>query len=149
MTLVQKAYQFAIKERAKNWKEFPGGATNPNIALAYKSVDGLGDPSKLDDSEVSWCSVFANYCVQAVGGKGTRSAAARSWLKWGKPCKPKQGCIVVFKRGNSAWQGHVSFYVKTEGEYVYCLGGNQSNDLNISKFKLADVLDYRTSLDDV
>jgi uncharacterized protein (TIGR02594 family) len=97
MKLVYKAYQFAIAERAKNWKEYPGGATNPNIALAYKSVDGLGDPAKLDDSKVSWCAVFVNYALQSVGGKGTRKATAQSFLQWGKQCKPTQGCIVVFK----------------------------------------------------
>jgi len=148
MKLIFKAYQFALSERSKNWKELPGKASNPNITKAYRSVDGLGDAEKLDDSEYAWCSVFMNYCVQAVGGNGTRKANARSWLQWGKKCKPEQGCVVVFKRGNSDWQGHVAFYVKTEGDYVYCLGGNQSNDLNISKYKLADVLDYRTSSDD-
>lgn len=148
MTLIEKAYQFAIKERSKNWKEYPGGATNPNIALAYRSVDGLGDPNKLDDSAIAWCAVFVNYCLQAVGGKGNRRANAQSFLTWGKACKPKQGCIVVLKRGKEAWQGHVAFYVKREGDHIYCLGGNQSNDLNVSKYKLEDVLGYRTSLDD-
>lgn len=147
MTLMKKAYQFALKERSKDWKEYPGRPTNPNILKAFACVDGLGKPEDLDDSTTSWCSVLMNYMIQSVGGKGTRLATARSWLDWGKPCEPKQGCIVVFKRGDSSWQGHVAFYVKTVGDFVYCLGGNQSNDFNISKYRKDAVLGYRTSKD--
>jgi len=147
MTLMQKAYQFALKEKNKDWKEYPGSASNPNITKAYACVDGLGNPITLDDSKVSWCSVLMNYMIQSVGGKGTRSAIARSWLSWGKECKPFQGCIVVFKRGNSGWEGHVAFYIKEDKDFVWCMGGNQSNDFNISKYRKDAVLGYRTSLD--
>lgn len=146
-TLVQKAYALALEQLKVNWKELPGGASNPRITKAYASVDGLGDPTKLDDSKVSWCSVMMNWLIQSVGGKGTRSALARSWLKWGKECYPVQGCIVVLKRGNSEWQGHVAFFVKREGEFIWCLGGNQQDSFNVSRYKASDVLGYRTSKD--
>ena len=84
MRLIEKSYAFARKQLELNWKEVPGKGSNPLIIEAYKSVDGLGNPEMIDDSEVPWCSCFANYCVQQVGGKGTRSAMARSWLSWGK-----------------------------------------------------------------
>lgn len=147
MKLIEKAYAFAKEQMQYDWKEVPGSKSNPRIAKAYACVDGLGNPEMIDDSNVSWCSVMMNYIIQSVGGRGTRSALARSWLLWGKACQPKEGCLMILKRGNSTWQGHICFFIRKEGEYVYGLGGNQSDDFKISRFKLADVLDFRTSLD--
>lgn len=146
-TLIQKAYALALEQMKLNWNELPGGASNPRITKAFSAVDGLGDPKDLDDSTTSWCSVVMNWLIQSVGGKGTRSALARSWLNWGKECYPVQGCIVILKRGDSSWQGHVAFFVKREDDYIWCLGGNQGNDFKMSKYKASDVLGYRTSKD--
>lgn len=148
MTLIQRAYEAAKNDLNFDWKEVPGKGSNPRIKACYKAVDGLGNPEMIDDDWTSWCSCYVNKKIQDAGGKGTRSALARSWLAWGKEIKkPVEGCIVVFKRGNSTWQGHVGFFVKKDETHVWCLGGNQSNNLKISKYKIEDVLGYRVSLD--
>jgi uncharacterized protein (TIGR02594 family) len=146
MRLIEKAFEIAKAELKDDWKEIPGIKSNPRILEAYKCVDGLGNPEMLDDSKIAWCSVYANYCIQKAGGKGTRSAAARSWLDWGNASKGKVGDIVVFKRG-TGWQGHVAFVLEIGPVYITCVGGNQGDDVTIHKYLRLQVLGYRTSKD--
>lgn len=147
MRLIEKAYLFAKGCLLQNWKEIPGQASNPNIIEAYKAVDGLGNPEMINDGDVPWCSCFVNYCIQKAGGKGTRSAAARSWLSWGNASKGVEGDVVVLRRGTSSWQGHVGFLVEKGTLYVKVLGGNQNNNVTVAKYLRAQVLGYRTSKD--
>lgn len=146
MRLIESAYSVARRQLEFNWKEVAGPKSNPKILEVYKSVDGLNN-NELDDSEIAWCSAWVNWCIQQSGGKGTRSAAARSWLQWGQKSKGEVGDIVVLKRGNSTWQGHVGFIVKKGLITVDILGGNQSNNVTVSTFSRLSVLDYRTSKD--
>lgn len=120
-------------------KEIAGAGNNPRI-VEYHQTTSL----KATTDEVSWCSSFVNWCVTKAGQKGTNSAAARSWLRWGEQLKqPVEGCVVVFKRGAPP-SGHVGFFVKSDGVNVWVLGGNQSDQVKItSVYKVADVLGYR------
>lgn len=130
-------YEFAKLEIGTT--EVPGPVNNPRI-VEYHATTTL----KATDDETSWCSSFVNWCVKKAGFKGTNSAAARSWLKWGVVTDdPKEGDIVIFKRPPSPTSGHVAFFVKKEGDFIYCLGGNQSNQVRISKYKASDLLGYR------
>lgn len=115
------------------------GGENPRI-LEYHDCTTLN----ACEDEVPWCSAFANWCHKQAGIEGTHSAAARSWLKWGKALEmPVEGCIVILKRGNDPNSGHVGFYVKSEGEAIIVLGGNQSDQVKESRFAKKDVLGYR------
>jgi hypothetical protein len=60
---------------------------------------------------------------------------------------PEIGDIAVFKRGTMGWQGHVGFYVKNDGAYVWVLGGNQSDEVKISRYLGMDLLSYRRWLE--
>jgi uncharacterized protein (TIGR02594 family) len=111
-----------------------------------KTIDGwfakLGYPKLKDDT--AWCSLFANIVVMEAGYAGTKSLAARSWLTWGKPLsKPVPGCIVVFKRGNSSWEGHVAFYVSETKTHIKVCGGNQSDMVNVQSYPKSQLLGYR------
>src|SRR2546428_8462821 len=105
-------------------REVTGTGCNASIA-AYFTTVGLGP-----DDETSWCSAFANWCMKQAGIKGTGRATARSWLHWGNlslgiPC---YGAVTVLWRGKpNSWQGHVAFYVGTQGKKLLLLGGNQGN----------------------
>lgn len=147
MRLITKAFMLAKSAMYENWKELKGPGSNPRITEAYKSVDGLGNPEMLDDSKIPWCSVFVNHIVQKAGGKGTRSALARSWLIWGNKSDGQPGDIVVLRRGTSSWSGHVGFLVSKGPVYVEVLGGNQSDNVTIARYLRATVLGYRTSKD--
>jgi len=132
-----KAYKGALKDLGI--REILGSRMNAPRILEYHTYTNLD--AKTD--EIAWCS-SAMCCWQEESGiKGTRSAAARSWLKWGeKEENPTEGCVVVFSRGKS-WQGHVGFYVKSDKKYVWCLGGNQGDSVSVRKYKKSKVLDYR------
>jgi uncharacterized protein (TIGR02594 family) len=91
---------------------------------------------------VAWCSSFANWVFKQVGIDGTHSAAALSWLKWGRAiAKPQYGCIVVFDHGDG--HGHVTFFVREEGGYLVCRGGNQNNAVQESKYSIGELAGYR------
>jgi len=120
-------------------KEFAGKASNPTINEWFNE---FGYPYLKDDTP--WCSLFANKVVTEAGYVGTGSLAARSWLKWGKPLsKPVPGCIVVFKRGNSSWQGHVAFFVSETKTHIKVCGGNQSNAVTLASYPKSSLLGYR------
>ena len=103
---------------------------------------------KAGKDEVPWCSSFANFIVQQVGLKGTRSAAARSWLRWGKKItKPIPGCIVVLDRkdANNPNAAHVTFFHYAEKAHgvICCIGGNQGDRVKESRYDVEKVLGYR------
>ncbi len=95
--------------------------------------------------ETPWCSSFVNWCVKGSGLKGTDSAMARSWLKWGQKLEtPQEGCIVVFARPSAGPNaGHVAFFVKETAQRIRVLGGNQSNQVKESYYGKDDLLGYR------
>ena len=103
---------------------------------------------KATSDEVAWCSAFANFVVAQCGDKGTNSAAARSWLDWGKTQpNPTPGCIVVLDRhdDNNPHAAHVTFFASEtdDPEYFLGLGGNQHDSVCISKQPYSKVLGFR------
>lgn len=110
--------------------EVSGKVARPRI-LEYFAVSGHPE---VKDDETAWCSAFAGFCMEKAGIKGTMSLAARSWLRWGKSCKPKPGAVMVFKRGTSSWQGHVGFYIAETATHYEVLGGNQGNSVSIRRY---------------
>lgn len=97
-----------------------------------------------DDDETPWCSAFVCWVFEMCNIKSTRSAAARSWLKWGAMLQePREGCVVILKRGAPP-SGHVCLFVKErDADTITCLGGNQSDQVKYSHYKKSDVLGYR------
>lgn len=98
------------------------------------------------DDETAWCAAFVGFCLETAGVKSTKKLNARSYLTWGAETKtPKIGDVVVFWRiAKDGPYGHVAFFVKQIGDYIYTLGGNQSNSVCISKYPVSTVLGYRT-----
>ncbi len=121
--------------------EIRGSKHNP-VILEYFDAVGHG---WVKDDETPWCAAFVGAVLEEAGHKGTGSLAARSYLNWGhKVTRPKYGDLVVFWRGTKdGWQGHVGFYVRETKEYVYCLGGNQKNSVNVSRYSKDRILGYR------
>jgi uncharacterized protein (TIGR02594 family) len=122
--------------------EIPGSKSNPRIT-EYLASTNL--PASGRQDETPWCSAFVNWCMLQSGYRGTRSAAARSWLQWGhKVPAPKLGTIVVLWRDDpSSTKGHVGIFIRKEGASLWLLSGNQGNQVSIENYPLARVLDYR------
>ena len=123
--------------------QFPAGQSNPRITEYHFHTNIRGY-----DDKASWCSSFANWCLAKVGIKGTGSALARSWLEWGEPIEmPRRGCIAVLYRDDpNSWKGHVGFFLRFDGEYVYLLGGNQLEEVREHFYPISSVLGYRWPL---
>ena len=140
----QEPKWMAAARKEMGTKEFPGDADNPDVVKYLESVDTLSISAQRND-ETPWCSAFVNWCMEETGIKGTENAAARSWLAWGRELTvPEIGCVVVLWRGSpSGWQGHVGFFVKETLTTVSLLGGNQGDQVNISKYSKDRVLGYR------
>ena len=84
----------------------------------------------IDPAKISWCAAFINACERAIGNSGTGKLTARSFLTYGKKVllqDARQGDICIFARGNSKWQGHVTYFVSFYGAYLVCFGGNQTD----------------------
>lgn len=126
-------------------KEIPGDKHEKRI-LDYGTAVDLDVTS----DEIPWCSNLVNWCFKQVDIEGTKSAVARSWLAWGKEIeKPYRGCVAIFRRGKSSWQGHVGFWVGEQGSDILLLGGNQSNQVCIMRYPKSKLLGFRTPGADV
>ena len=97
---------------------------------------------KASHDEVPWCAAFVCWCLENEGITATRSAWALSFKNWGTELKfPERYCIAIFKRNGG---GHVGFVVGiTDDNCLLILGGNQHNEVNITKFSMADAISYR------
>ena len=72
---------------------------------------------------------FVGAMLARAGIEPSGSLAARSYLTWGiKLGAPRQGCIVVLKRGKG-WQGHVAFFDREETGF-----SSASAEINPTRF---------------
>lgn len=134
-------YRIAKRELDDGVVEFPGRSVhNPRIVEYHASV-----PGGFDEDEVPWCSSFVNWCMEQAETRGSESAGARSWEKWGTTlAEPKLGAVSVFWRGTkSSGKGHVGFFVKETSAGVSILGGNQGNQVSVDTYPKERLLSYR------
>ena len=123
----------AMKEIGQ--REVSGAVHNPRI-IAYHATTTL----RAHTDETAWCSSFVNWCLQQSGITGTNSAAAASWLTWGKSCVSQSAAITVIHNANAARSSltvsgnHVAFLIQETATHYRLLGGNQSNQVKISSY---------------
>lgn len=129
----------ALKEYG-TW-EWTGKEHNPRILEYFKAIGHAW----VKDDETAWCAAFVNWCLLQAGKPQTGKLNARSFLEYGQDTKaPVLGDLVVLWRISSTSSfGHVGFYVNETQSYVYILGGNQSEQVNIQKFAKSQLLGYR------
>ena len=138
-----------LAKRFQGIKEVPGATSNPQILSMLR----LDAEWPADDS-VPWCSGFVNYIAWLLGLHRTKSLRARSWLneKIVPISEAAPGFdLVVLKRGGGNQPGpdvinapgHVGFFDRFDGDYVWIWGGNQSNTVNVSKYKRSRILGIR------
>ena len=142
-----------------------GNSSNPTIINEASKLAGLdarshreeiktylksgnSNQTPVDPLKTPWCAAFANAVLRRTGYEGTDSLMARSFLSWGiKTKNPKEGDIVVLRRGKGKILGHVGFFDGYEWDgnqlYVKILGGNQGKSVNVAYFPVNYVLAYR------
>ena len=123
--------------------EWAGDEHNPKVLAMY--VDA-GHPEIRND-EVPWCAAFIGAVLGRVGLQNTGSLLAKSYLNWGtkvsKLEEAEVGDIVVLNRGTAQWQGHIGFLVGFDASHVHLLGGNQGNQVNVSKYPISSIAGIR------
>lgn len=96
---------------------------------------------KTDSDETPWCAALTNAALIKNGFKGTGRADAKSFDNYGTACELAYGCVVTIKHPDGS--RHVTFYVKREGDYLRCIGGNQSNTLKVSSYHISELVASR------
>lgn len=120
--------------------EIPGTKHNPLIIRWWQKIK-----APFREDETPWCAAFVGGILEESGLTSTRSAAARSYEKWGNELDgPCAGAVVVLWRGSPfSASGHVGFVVgKDASGKIAILGGNQDNKVSIKSFALERVLSY-------
>jgi uncharacterized protein (TIGR02594 family) len=114
---------------------------SPRILDYFKEIGH----SWVKTDETAWCSAFVNYVAKVAGYEYSGKLNARSWLDIGLPTDdPEIGDVVIFWRVDpDSWKGHVGIFIKKDGDDVLVLGGNQKNQVRISKYPGYRVLGYR------
>jgi uncharacterized protein (TIGR02594 family) len=95
---------------------------------------------------VAWCAAFVGHCLERAEIRSTRKLTARSYLDWGVPVEvtdAQQGDLGLIPRGSSSWQGHVFFIDRIEGQWVWGLGGNQDDAVNVKRYPVSKLLGVR------
>lgn len=127
--------------------EIAGAKHNPVILSWWQKIG-----QAIRDDETPYCAAFVGACLEQAGKGSTRSAAARSYLKYGVDLrhsngqpKPCYGAVAVFWRGKpSGWSGHVGFIVGRDARgYLMVLGSNQGNTTSIRPFLPGRLLGVR------
>lgn len=100
------------------------------------------------DDETPWCAAFVGHCLETAGFRSTRSAAARSYEKWGGPARYSGfpipfGAVVVLSRPGAPGSGHVGFYCGPSGSGFALLGGNQNDAVRISSYLWSRIVAVR------
>lgn len=127
-----------IAKKEQGTHEVRGRSANPRIVQYHAATD-----LRARSDEVAWCSSFVNWCMKQCGIKGTNSAAAASWKKWGSATAARYGAVAVVYNAKMAGSSltatgnHVAFLVEETKTHYVLLGGNQGNSVKVSHYPKA------------
>ncbi len=133
-------------------EEIGGGMDNPLILAMLRT-----DNKWPEDDEVPWCSAFVNFVCKLLRLPRSKSLLARSWLDVGMSVELENAFpgfdIVILQRGggdqpgpeNTTAPGHVGFFagMTPDWEFVEVLGGNQGDQVKISRYPADRILSIR------
>lgn len=139
--MINRIALFLLAMEFYGLREIVGEEDNPVIVNWFRDIGY----SWVKDDETSWCSCFINWLCWKLDLPKSGKLTARSWLTVGKETdNPEIGNIVIFWREDrNSWKGHVGLYAGQDDNNIFCLGGNQSNQVNISAYSKNRVLGYR------
>jgi len=121
--------------------EIEGEQNNPKILTFFQDTEH----NWVQSEEVAWCGAFIAWVALKCGCERSYKLDARSWLDIGKEIKtPKLGDLVIFWReSKDSWKGHVGLYAGQTKKSIFCLGGNQGNQVNIKTYPKYRLLKFR------
>lgn len=127
--------------RYRGTKEIPGKNHSPVIQRWLKSLKAWWT-----DDETPWCGVFVGEMLRQAGFPIPAAwYRAKAYETYGTACSRDSipfGAICTKTRTGG---GHVFFAVaeSRDGQTIFGLGGNQSNEVNITSFKRTDITAVR------
>ena len=112
-------------------REIIGNKHNPIILNWAKE---LGLDKVYTNDEIPWCGLFIAYVVFKAGFTPVNNPLwARNWTNFGNKQKEAMlGDVLVFSRDKG---GHVGLYVGEDDVCYHVLGGNQNNQVSITRIK--------------
>ena len=138
---MRKVYEIAERELG-TWEWAEGH--NPTVVNYFAEVGH----EWVKDDETAWCAAFVGAMLRRAGLSHTGKLDARSYLDWGVEVplsEAERGDVVVLWRGRpDGWKGHVAFLHEiTESGDLMLLGGNQGNQVNVTKYSKDRLLGVR------
>jgi uncharacterized protein (TIGR02594 family) len=117
------------------WRDELNGAT----------TNGKPIVSGFSDDDIAWCGLFAAIVayrrMRRIDEVVRGPLWARNWLSYGvKVGVAMLGDCLVFERGNG---GHVGFYVGEDATTLRVFGGNQKNQVSITRIAKHRLLGIR------
>lgn len=118
--------------------ETSGSADNPTI-MEWAHETGI--KGYVHDA-VPWCGLTMAVVAKRAGYKFPEGPLwALNWLNFGdEVSQPMLGDVMVKERHGG---GHVTMYVGEDAGAYHCLGGNQSDSVNITRIARASFVGYR------
>jgi uncharacterized protein (TIGR02594 family) len=125
----------------RNTEEAAGPLDNPQI-LDWARQEGGTIAKVYRNDSIPWCSLYANMVLTKVGLRGTETLWALDWAKWGIELPGMAvGAFAPMKRDGG---GHIAIVVgRDQHGNLMCLGGNQSDCVNIRPFPAERPLSFR------
>lgn len=135
----------------KGLLEAKGAANNPTIMRwAMALPKGVRGWYLAKGDAAPWCGLFIhNALATTLPGEPlpVNPLGALQWgyaTPWGqKLAGPTYGAIAMKKRPGEAGAGHVFLVTGADADYVYGVGGNQSDSVSETRFLRRDVIAYR------
>lgn len=117
--------------------ETPGSKNNSTILAWAKEVGGKVSTDYVADS-IPWCGLFMAVVAKRADYEPPKDplwalnwGTFGQWTKKGpKPNAPALGDILVFTRNGG---GHVALYVGEDSTHYHILGGNQTDQVNVTR----------------
>lgn len=126
-------------------KEVRGKGNNPEIMAWADEIDLAWYPG----DDIPWCGLFVAICMH-VGAphepqEHFNRLGARAWRDYGVAIDPCVGAIGRFWRTHKTQSvnGHVAFIIGEGSDYYVILGGNQTDNVTITKIAKTRLLDCR------
>lgn len=129
--------------------EVEGPGSNPVIVQWRDALKAAGhNVAGLSDDDVPWCGLFVAFVLMQAGKPVVKDPLwARNWANYGtavagtspatggslvfkKDVEPSLGDVMVYQRPGGG--GHVEFYIAETAKTYIGLGGNKSNQVQIS-----------------
>jgi len=98
------------------------------------------------EDSIPWCGLFMAMCAaRSAYPVQADCLSARGWLDWGREAKtPGLGDVLVFWRGKpDGKSGHVGLYVGEDDLAFHVLGGNQGDQVSITRIRKTRLLGVR------